>query len=354
VQDLSLSLSLFSLSSLSSLKPRPCINFPAPIWRFPAQKRRFPRFPLPTAISSDQKAATSERTRTGASRTPQTMSIVSTPSGPEAAAARQTISRKPGAYIKDPVRYKTQVCQNFANRGKCPYNKKCQFAHGADELRCRPEQGVAGASTSPPQPPAPPPLLPPAPPPPPPPRTPTLIAAIQPPLPPPLPTMLPRMPPLPLAPSPRTLVAAPTIRQVEAPFSMMALGLEYGADAAGAASAAPPVPPAPAAPVAPAAAALAAPTSPAATAAAPFSLDSCRDDEDASDLLRLDHVTGRVEIEMPFCGREPSYNSESLRRQISFLFDEPGLPAQGRNDPVLQDAAWALNWGGTSRAATAA
>ena len=109
-----------------------------------------------------------------------------------------------------------------------------------------------------------------------------------------------------------------------------------------------------AAPVAPAAAALAAPTSPAATAAAPFSLDSCRDDEDASDLLRLDHVTGRVEIEMPFCGREPSYNSESLRRQISFLFDEPGLPAQGRNDPVLQDAAWALNWGGTSRAATAA
>ena len=292
------------------------------------------------------------------------MSIVSMPSGPEAAAARQTISRKPGAYIKDPVRYKTQVCQNFANRGKCPYNKKCQFAHGADELRTRPEQGVAGASTSPPQPPAPPPLLPPVPPPQAPPRTPPLVAAIQPPLPPPLPpplqTMLPRMPPLPPVPSPRTLVAAPTIRQVEAPFSMMALGLEYGADATGAASAAPPVPPAPTAPVATAAptglaaAALAAPTSPAATAAAPFSLDSCRDDEDASDLLRLDHVTGRVEIEMPFCGREPSYNSESLRRQISFLFDEPGLPAQGRNDPVLQDAAWALNWGGTSRAATAA
>ena len=72
------------------------------------------------------------------------------------------------------------------------------------------------------------------------------------------------------------------------------------------------------------------------------------------DLLRLDRVTGRVEIGVPFCGREPSYNSESLRRQISFLFDESGQPAQGRNDPVLQDAAWALNWGGNSRAATAA
>jgi len=104
---------------------------------------------------------------------------------------------------------------------------------------------------------------------------------------------------------------------------MMALGLEYGAEAG------------------------AAPT------AAPISLDSCRDDENV-DLLRLDRVTGRVEIGVPFCGREPSYNSESLRRQISFLFDEPGQPAQGRNDPVLQDAAWALNWGGNSRAATAA
>ena len=142
---------------------------------------------------------------------------------------------------------------------------------------------------------------------------------------------------------------------------MMALHLEYGADTAPAKSAAPPVPPAPAAPAGPAvsaalaAAALASPTSPPATGAAPpFDLDSCRDDEDVADLLRLDHVTGRVEIEMPFCGREPSYNSESLRRQISFLFDEPGLPAlQGRNDPVLQDAAWALNWGGTSRTATA-
>ena len=140
------------------------------------------------------------------------------------------------------------------------------------------------------------------------------------------------------------------MRQVEAPFSMMALGLEYGAEA-GAPPASPPVPSAPTARAAPATPV--APAAPAAPAAAPISLDSCRDDENV-DLLRLDRVTGRVEIGVPFCGREPSYNSESLRRQISFLFDEPGQPAQGRNDPVLQDAAWALNWGGNSRAATAA
>ena len=51
-----------------------------------------------------------------------------------------------------------------------------------------------------------------------------------------------------------------------------------------------------------------------------------------------------------------SFPTESLRRQISFLFDEP-IPKpgmQGRKDPVLQDAAWALNWAGASQAATAA
>lgn len=135
---------------------------------------------------------------------------------------------------------------------------------------------------------------------------------------------------------------------------MMALQLQNGAvyGAVSSAHAAPAAPPT-AAPARTAAAA--APTPP---AIAPLlSLDSSRDDyEDVSDLLRLDHVTGRVEIEMPRCGRVPSFPTESLRRQISFLFDEP-IPKpgmQGRKDPVLQDAAWALNWAGASQAATAA
>lgn len=32
------------------------------------------------------------------------------------------------------MRYKTQLCTNFMTRGKCAYNKKCQFAHGEEEL----------------------------------------------------------------------------------------------------------------------------------------------------------------------------------------------------------------------------
>ena len=43
---------------------------------------------------------------------------------PPEVAARNAISRKPGAYIKDPVRYKTQMCQNFMARGKCPLQQE--------------------------------------------------------------------------------------------------------------------------------------------------------------------------------------------------------------------------------------
>jgi len=39
--------------------------------------------------------------------------------------------------IKDPERYKTVMCTTWANTGQCPYNRKCQFAHGKEELRQR-------------------------------------------------------------------------------------------------------------------------------------------------------------------------------------------------------------------------
>ncbi|XP_027011315.1 mRNA decay activator protein ZFP36 [Tachysurus fulvidraco] len=32
-------------------------------------------------------------------------------------------------------RYKTELCRTFTERGTCKYGSKCQFAHGADELR---------------------------------------------------------------------------------------------------------------------------------------------------------------------------------------------------------------------------
>ena len=35
--------------------------------------------------------------------------------------------------ISDP-KYKTELCQKFADTGKCPYGSKCRFAHGKKEL----------------------------------------------------------------------------------------------------------------------------------------------------------------------------------------------------------------------------
>lgn len=40
-------------------------------------------------------------------------------------------------YVKDPMRYKTQLCKNFSRDGVCKYAHKCQFAHGAHELEAR-------------------------------------------------------------------------------------------------------------------------------------------------------------------------------------------------------------------------
>ena len=39
--------------------------------------------------------------------------------------------------MKDPLRYKTQICANFQRDGACRYGRRCQFAHGAHELRER-------------------------------------------------------------------------------------------------------------------------------------------------------------------------------------------------------------------------
>ena len=39
--------------------------------------------------------------------------------------------------VKDPLRYKTQICANFQRDGACRYGRRCQFAHGAHELRER-------------------------------------------------------------------------------------------------------------------------------------------------------------------------------------------------------------------------
>ena len=39
--------------------------------------------------------------------------------------------------IKDPDRYKTVLCATWVQTNECPYGRKCQFAHGKEELRVR-------------------------------------------------------------------------------------------------------------------------------------------------------------------------------------------------------------------------
>jgi len=50
--------------------------------------------------------------------------------------------------IKDPVRYKTILCDKWTTFGACPYKHKCQFAHGEAELRMRTQASMQEASSS--------------------------------------------------------------------------------------------------------------------------------------------------------------------------------------------------------------
>ena len=34
----------------------------------------------------------------------------------------------------NPAKHKTELCKNFSEAGKCPYGRKCRFAHGVNEL----------------------------------------------------------------------------------------------------------------------------------------------------------------------------------------------------------------------------
>jgi hypothetical protein len=34
----------------------------------------------------------------------------------------------------NPLKHKTELCKNFSEFGRCPYARKCRFAHGAQEL----------------------------------------------------------------------------------------------------------------------------------------------------------------------------------------------------------------------------
>lgn len=49
------------------------------------------------------------------------------------------LGHDPSIKILDPLRYKTTLCDKFSVGGCCPYGVRCQFAHGAAELRPKPK-----------------------------------------------------------------------------------------------------------------------------------------------------------------------------------------------------------------------
>lgn len=55
-----------------------------------------------------------------------------------AAGAPQQQQSGPGTPVTSSSRYKTELCRPFAETGFCKYGEKCQFAHGAGELRNMP------------------------------------------------------------------------------------------------------------------------------------------------------------------------------------------------------------------------
>lgn len=86
--------------------------------------------------------------------------------------------------IKDAVRYKTVLCDNWKKNGTCRYGGRCQFAHGLEEVRQRQDKTTPPAAGPAPRPSSPPAVQTPQPPPDeqpqpqlPPPRTPPRAAA---------------------------------------------------------------------------------------------------------------------------------------------------------------------------------
>ncbi|KAF5101669.1 hypothetical protein D0Z00_000743 [Geotrichum galactomycetum] len=54
----------------------------------------------------------------------------------EAGLSRSASSRKPSKLVVNTELYKTELCATFIKSGgNCPYGSKCQFAHGAQDLK---------------------------------------------------------------------------------------------------------------------------------------------------------------------------------------------------------------------------
>merc|ERR1719162_663238 len=54
-------------------------------------------------------------------------------------ASDDTSSSGAGVFLsaRDADKYKTELCRNWSQTGACPYNERCQFAHGYGDMRMR-------------------------------------------------------------------------------------------------------------------------------------------------------------------------------------------------------------------------
>ena len=41
------------------------------------------------------------------------------------------------------TKIKSSLCKNYMERGTCPYGRRCQFAHGPNELKCNSDNSMS-------------------------------------------------------------------------------------------------------------------------------------------------------------------------------------------------------------------
>ncbi|PAA68905.1 hypothetical protein BOX15_Mlig028414g1 [Macrostomum lignano] len=62
------------------------------------------------------------------------------PSTPSTGAGSPCIGSASSAAVSAGLKFKTELCRNFELSGSCPFANRCQFAHGPEELRGRPDR----------------------------------------------------------------------------------------------------------------------------------------------------------------------------------------------------------------------
>lgn len=60
------------------------------------------------------------------------------PPAPQRELTPPLCEKRPGGYMSNPLRYKTELCVHWKRHGQCALGVRCGFAHGLEELRVCP------------------------------------------------------------------------------------------------------------------------------------------------------------------------------------------------------------------------